>query len=373
MKFAINGKFTAQRITGVQRVAYELTRALQAGDLPANELEVVVPSDAAGPGLALKRTRMCSWLKGNLWEQITLPLATARQTLVSLCNTGPLFKSNQIVMLHDMAVYDVPYAFSKKFRLWYKLKFSILHRQSSVILTVSAFSKARICHHLGIDEARVAVIPNGADHLDRVVSDPAILPRLGLTKGLYCVIVGSLDSRKNLQRVLDALPQLDRFRHIKFVVVGGANTRVFGSKQVEQEQSDQVVWAGFVSDGELKALYRDASCLVFPSLYEGFGLPPLEAMYCGCPVIVSNEASLPEVCGDAAMYCDATSVDDIAAKISLMLGDEELQQRYREMGLRHAQQFRWDRAASKLLRVLYGEAYAKAPQLAERPATGQVR
>jgi len=81
----------------------------------------------------------------------------------------------------------------------------------------------------------VAVIPNGADHLDRVVSDPAILPLLGLTKGLYCVIVGSLDSRKNLQRVLDALPQLDRFRHIKFVVVGGANIRVFGSNQVEQD------------------------------------------------------------------------------------------------------------------------------------------
>jgi len=144
MKFAINGKFTAQRITGVQRVAYELTRALQAGDLPADELEVVVPSDAAGSGLALKRTRMCSWLKGNLWEQITLPLVTTHQTLISLCNTGPLFKSNQIVMLHDMAVYDVPYAFSKKFRLWYKLKFSIQHRQSSVILTVSDFSKARI-------------------------------------------------------------------------------------------------------------------------------------------------------------------------------------------------------------------------------------
>ena len=371
MKFAINGKFTAQRITGVQRTAYELTRALQARELPADELEVVVPPDAAGASLSLKRKRMCSWFKGNLWEQIALPLATTHQTLISLCNTGPLFKSNQIVMLHDMAVYDVPYAFSKKFRLWYKLKFSILHRQAKVILTVSAFSKERICHHLGIDEARVAVIPNGADHLDRVVSDPAILSRLDLTKGSYCVIVGSLDSRKNLQRVLDALPQLGHLRDIKFVVVGAANPRVFGSGHaMEQQQLDQVVYAGFVSDGELKALYGDAACLVFPSLYEGFGLPPLEAMYCGCPVIVSTEASLPEVCGDAAMYCDAKSIDDIAAKISLMLGDKELQQRYREMGLRHAQQFRWDRAASKLLQVLYGEAYATAPQLTERPTVG---
>jgi len=372
VKFVINGKFTAQRITGVQRVAYELTRALQAGNLRADEFEVVVPQNAANSGLALKRKRMCAWFKGNLWEQIALPLATNHQTLISLCNTGPLFKSNQIVMLHDMAVYDVPYAFSKKFRLWYKLKFWILHRQAKVILTVSAFSKERICHHLGIDEARVAVIPNGADHLDRVASDPGIFSRLRLAKGSYCVIVGSLDPRKNLQRVLDALPQLGHLRDIKFVVVGGTNPRIFGSGHaMEQQQSDQVVWAGFVTDGELKALYGDAACLVFPSLYEGFGLPPLEAMYCGCPVIVSSEASLTEVCGDAAMYCDAKSIDDIAAKISLMMSDKELRRRYREIGLRHAQQFRWDRAASKLLRVLYGEAYATAQQLSERPAAAQ--
>ena len=366
MKFAINGKFTAQRITGVQRVAYELTRAVQAaGELPPDELEIVVPQDAAGPGLLLKSERRCGWLKGNLWEQIALPLATTSQTLISLCNTGPLLKRKQVVMVHDMAVYDVPHAFSKKFRLWYRFKFSVLHRQAQVILTVSAFSKARICYHLGIDESRVMVIHNGADHLDRVVDEPAVLDRLKLAPGSYCVIVGSLDPRKNLQRVLDAVEQLGHLRDIKFVIVGGANPRIFDSRHVaKQPVSDQVIWAGFISDGELKALYGNAACLIFPSLYEGFGLPPLEAMYCGCPVIVSNEASLPEVCGDAAMYCDARSVDDIAAKISLMMSDPELRQRHREMGLRHVQQFRWDRAASKLMQVLYGESYAKAPRLA---------
>jgi glycosyltransferase involved in cell wall biosynthesis len=361
--FAINGKFTSQRITGVQRVAYELTRAIQAGESPADELEVVVPQNAAGAGNSLKRKRLCGWLKGNLWEQIALPMATTGQTLISLCNTGPLVKRSQIVMLHDMAIYDVPEAFSKKFRFWYRFKFAILHRQAQVVLTVSAFSKERICHHLGIDEARVAVIHNGADHLDRVVSDPSVLDRLKLTRGSYCVVVGSLDPRKNLQRVLDAVKQLGHLRDIKFVIVGGANPRIFDSKHVaKQPDSDQVVWAGFVSDGELKALYGDAACLVFPSLYEGFGLPPLEAMYCGCPAIVSNEASLPEVCGDAAMYCNARSVDDIAAKISLMMSDEKLRRRYSEIGLRHVQQFRWDRSASKLLQVLYGERYAKTAQ-----------
>lgn len=364
MKFAINGKFTAQRITGVQRVAYELTRAIQASDSPADEIELVVPPNADGPGILLKRMRMCGWLRGNLWEEIALPMATTGATLISLCNTGPLLKRRQIVMVHDMAVYDVPDGFSKTFRLWYRLKFLVLRRQAQLIVTGSAFSKERICHHLGVDESRVSVIHDGADHLDRVVADPSVVARLKLTSGSYCVVVGSLDPRKNLQRVLDAVKQLDHLRDIKFVIVGGANSRIFDSKQVAKDpDSDQIVWAGYVSDGELKALYGDAACLIFPSLYEGFGLPPLEAMYCGCPVIVSNEASLPEVCGDAAMYCDARSVDNIAAKISLMMTDKALRQRYRETGLRHVQQFRWERSASKLLQVLYGESYAKVPPL----------
>jgi glycosyltransferase involved in cell wall biosynthesis len=371
MRFAINGKFTAQRITGVQRVAYELTRAMQVGDFPTDDLEVVAPQNAIDPGLSLKRMRLCSWLKGNLWEQLALPIATSRETLVSFCNSAPLLKRNQVVMIHDMAVYDVPQAFSKKFRLWYRMKFSVLHRQARFILTVSDFSKARICHHLGVDEARVLVIPNGADHLARVTSDAGVFERLQLTKGLYCVVVGSLDPRKNLQRVLDAVGKLDHLRDIKFVIAGGANPRIFGSQRVAHEdESAQIVWAGFVSDGELKALYGEAACLVFPSLYEGFGLPPLEAMYCGCPVIVSSEASLPEVCGDAAMYCDARSTDDIAAKISLMMSDAELRRNYREKGLRHAQLFRWDQAASRLLNVLYDETYARAPRVVMRPSAG---
>lgn len=368
MRFAINGKFTAQRTTGVQRVAYELARAMQAGDFPADDLEVVAPKNAIDPGLSLKRMRLCSWLEGNLWEQLALPVATSHATLVSFCNSAPLLKRDQVVMIHDMAVYDVPQAFSKKFRLWYRMKFSVLRRQARLILTVSDFSKTRICHHLGVDEARVLVVPNGADHLARVTSDAGVFARLQLTKGLYCVVVGSLDPRKNLQRVLDAVHKLDHLRNIKFVIVGGANPRVFGSQQVaHQDDSAQIIWAGFISDSELKALYGEAACLVFPSLYEGFGLPPLEAMYCGCPVIVSTEASLPEVCGDAAMYCDARSIDDIAAKITLMMSDAELRQMYREKGLRHAQFYRWDRAASMLLQVLYGETYAKASRVAVRP------
>jgi glycosyltransferase involved in cell wall biosynthesis len=355
MVFAINGKFTAQRITGVQRVAYELTRALQSANLPANSIEIVVPKNATEPGASLMSKRCCPWFIGNAWEQIALPFTTSRETLISLCNTSPLLKRGQIVMVHDMAVFDVPYAFSKRFRMWYRLVFASIQRNAKIVLTVSEFSRQRICHHLKLEASRVVVIHPGVDHLGRIDADGSILTRLNLTRERYCLLVGSLDPRKNLRRVLDALERIAHVSEVRFVIVGAGNPRVFGTQTPTcARERGKVTWAGFVTDDELKALYENATMLVFPSLYEGFGLPPLEAMYCGCPVIVSNEASLPEACGDAALYCDATSVDDIAAKISQMLGDTNLRARYRELGSSHARKYRWDRAASKLLEVLNG-------------------
>jgi glycosyltransferase involved in cell wall biosynthesis len=353
MDFAINGKFTAQRITGVQRVAYELTRALQLVDLRSNDIELVVPRNATEPGASLLSKRCCPWFMGNVWEQIALPLTTSGETLISLCNTSPLIKRRQIVMVHDMATFDVPYAFSKKFRLWYKLVFAAIHRNAKIILTVSEFSKERICRHLNIDPSRVFVINPGIDHMERVHSDRSVLARLELATTPYCLLVGSLDPRKNLRRALAAVEQLGHLSEVKFVVVGGKNSRVFGTQTpTSTPENRQVLWAGFVTDGELKALYENARLLAFPSLYEGFGLPPLEAMYCGCPAVVSREASLPEACGDAALYCDATSVDDIAAKMAQMLGDDSLRARYRQLGLSQARKYRWERAARQLMKVL---------------------
>lgn len=371
MAFAINGKFTAQAVTGVQRVAYELTRAMQMSATPGGELEVFVPRNVVEPGTHLKRKRCFPWLRGTLWEQITLPIAARGLTLLNLCNTNPIFKHGQVVMVHDMAIYDVPQGFSRRFRLWYRVCFTMLRRMEPVILTVSTYSKMRICYHLKVDESRVTVITPGADHLDRVISNPAVLRRLKLVEDAYCVIVGSLDPRKNLQRVLEATDKLGQLKDVKFVIVGGRNRRIFNSEKMEQRTHPSlIVWAGFVSDGELKSLYENAACLVFPSLYEGFGLPPLEAMYCGCPVIASSRTSMPEACGDAAMYCDATSADDIAAKISQMMADAELRQRYRTMGVAHAREFRWEYSARKVLQILYGHVGDQLSDLAPSASTG---
>jgi len=265
-----------------------------------------------------------------------------------------MFKRRQVLMIHDAAIFDLPDGYSARFRLWYRISFALLKRNVRHILTVSAFSKARIAAQLGVSLNDISVIRNGVDHLDRVTSDYSILKRLDVQQDGFVLIVGSLAPGKNLARILDAIALLARDGGCpKFVIAGGKNVRIFGTDAGgDGIASDKIVWAGYVTDGELKALYERAACFVFPSLYEGFGLPPLEAMYCGCPVISSREAALPEVCGDSALYCDARSSEDIAAKIAYLMGDVNARRRMRVQGREHAQKFRWSEAATELLRVL---------------------
>jgi glycosyltransferase involved in cell wall biosynthesis len=360
MRHVINGKFAAQRVTGVQRVAYELLRAMESIEGEASALEVAVPENAKDLDFICSAKRLVPWFRGELWEQVSLPLATRGEMLVSLCNSGPIFKRRQVVMVHDTAVYDTPHTFSRAFRTWYRIKFAMLLRRAPLVLTVSSFSKRRICTLLGIDTSRVRVVRPGADHLERVVPEPSVIDRLKLRGLPYCVIVGSLDPRKNLARVLLAIERLGHLKEVKFVIVGGANARIFsGEKEPqlgESRQNERVVRAGYVTDAELKALYENAVCLVFPSLYEGFGLPPLEAMSCGCPAIVSTHPALAEACGDAALACDASSVDDIAGKIATMVDDTRLRETYRLRGLSRAMAWRWQDAARELMNALKSKA-----------------
>nr|WP_260435779.1 glycosyltransferase family 1 protein [Burkholderia seminalis] len=342
-------------MTGVQRVAYELTaelaRLANAGDEPS----LVVPVDhdpAAMPAGA--RPQTVGRRYGALWEQWTLPRTTRGRTLLSLCNIGPLVKRDQLLMIHDAAVFDLPAGYSLAFRLWYRFAFSILKRRARHIVTVSHFSRARLAARLGVPPARLSVVPGAVDHIDRIDADPGVLSRLNLETDGYVLFVGSLAPGKNLVRALAAIA-LMRASHptLRFVIAGGANAKIFGVREAGLREDDPyVTWAGYVTDGELKALYEHAGCFVFPSLYEGFGLPPLEAMRCGCPVIVSHEGSLQEVCGGAALFCDAYSPPDIAAAIARVMDDPELRARLRTTGREHARRYSWQRSARALLDIV---------------------
>ena len=159
----------------------------------------------------------------------------------------------------------------------------------------------------------------------------------------------SLSPHKNLAGVAEAATHL-ALQGVQTVVAGGLNSEVFSSRQ--RAEHPHLRLTGYITDGELRALYEQAACLVYPSFYEGFGLPPLEAMSCGCPVVASRAASLPEVCGDAAAYCDPGDPADIARTVQLVVGDESRQADMRRRGTERARHFSWARAAESMLALL---------------------
>ena len=216
-----------------------------------------------------------------------------------------------------------------------------------------AFSQVRLVASLGIGPARIGVVPNGGDHLTAVVPDPSILDRHGLRGRRFLLAVGSANPTKNLERLRAAFARLAD-DELQLVIVGGVNARVFadaGEGRAAVAPS-RVLNTGALGDPTLKALYQHALALVFPSMYEGFGLPPLEAMACGCPVAAAHAASLPEVCGDAALMFDPLSVDDIAMALRRLVDDAALRARLVQAGSAQAVRFTWDRSAAALLSEL---------------------
>jgi glycosyltransferase involved in cell wall biosynthesis len=278
---------------------------------------------------------------------LELPRYSRDGISLNLCNTAPLMARSVVVAIHDAGVFAVPETYSRAFRTWYRLLHPQLGRHAVRIVTVSKFSQSQLVRYAGMDADRIAIIPNGGEHILSSPADPTVLERLRLRRR-YILAVSSQSPHKNLGGVLSAVEQLGG-RDFDVVFAGGSNPRVF---RQGVQGSGAARLAGYVTDAELRALYENAECFVFPSLYEGFGLPPLEAMTCGCPVIVSRVASLPEVCGDAAVYCNPEDSQDIARGIATVLSDAELRANLRRRGMERAKLFTWDHAAGALLRLL---------------------
>ncbi len=193
-----------------------------------------------------------------------------------------------------------------------------MHRARTVA-TVSKFSADELLTLVGGRAQGIELIYGAGEHVLRVTPDTSILSRFGLEPRRYVLAVGSRTPNKNLTAVLKASELLTDLGY-KFVAAGGSNSRVFNGVTLNDES---LVLPGYVTDGELRALYENAACFVFPSFYEGFGLPPLEAMHCGCPVVASSRASLPEVCGQAALFCDPTDPKRHSRQTSLRAHDRE--------------------------------------------------
>ncbi len=348
----INGRFLTQSLTGVQRYAYELLLAMDchvgARPLAAQDIrfEVLTPPDAVPPPLAHIPVRVVGCCSGQAWEQLELPLHTWGSMLFNPCNTAPLLKRQRVVTLHDAAIFTWPEAYSRTFATWYRLLFRQVCRSVSHVITVSEFSRAELARECGLRGDRSTVIYHGYEHILRVPANEAILDRLGVRARRFALVVSSHNPTKNFAGLAKALSLLQD-PDFDVVVVGGANSRIFSSS--EEGWPPFVRVAGYVQDAELRALYEATSCFVYPSLYEGFGIPPLEALACGAPVIAADIAPLREIYSDAVAYCDPTSPTDIARSLDAAMHG---QSRNTAAVRRCLEYFTWNRCADQTIEFL---------------------
>ncbi len=334
----VNGRFFTQPLSGVQRFATEITAALKRRE--PERVVVLGPAGAAGTAAF----RSVGRRRGQAWEQLDLPMHAADGVLVNLGNTAPLRLRSQIVVIHDAGVFATPEAYSWRFRQWYKFAQKRLLRRGACVITVSQFGRSELVRWLGAAPVDIAVISEGADHMQDIRADYGVLDRL--PKGRFVLVVGNLAAHKNLGALCELARRLAS-RDVALVITGALASGAF-REALPQTLPQPALYIGRVSDEALKALYERAACLVFPSRYEGFGLPAIEAMACGCPVVASRIPALRETCGAAARYFDPASPGDIADEVCHLLDCAALDQELRGAARARIRDFTWARAATQL-------------------------
>jgi glycosyltransferase involved in cell wall biosynthesis len=354
-RFILNGKFLRAPMTGVHRVAAELARGL--ADLAAEAHPAVAgmafelwhPHDAKAPEALGLPTRALGPLTSIPWEQLTFPLRKGRSTLLNLCNIGPALSRDAVTMIHDTQVHQSPQSYSPAFRLWYRGVQPVLGRRNRLILTVSEFSRQQIFAAGLAPLERIAVIHNGVDHVLRDRADTEILARLGVAPRGYALALSTTQAHKNIGVLLRAFatPALQK---LPLVLFGGDDRTAF--EAAGHAVPANVIFAGRVSNAELRTLYAEALCLAFPSTTEGFGLPPLEAMRLGCPAVVAPCGALPEVCGPAASYAAPDDPAAWAAAIARFIEDPALRAEAGASATAHAAPWTWNRSALALADAL---------------------
>ena len=350
-RITINGQFLTQRASGVQRFAMEAIKAIDAlldRDYAAlkGRIELMAPRQARDFPLRNIPLRRSGFFSGYLWEQLEFPMHAAGRVLLNLCMLGPLVTRHQLVVVHDATVRALPDNFSSRFRAVYGFLLPRLCRRAEQSMTVSEFSRQEIGKWYGADITRLPICHEGGDHMTAVAADPAVLKKFDLVGRKFFLGVGVDSANKNIATVVKAFNKA-KLDDTVLVLTGAKDPKVFG--QIDPIQSDAVRMVGFISDSELRTLYEHALALVFPSFYEGFGLPPLEAMTCGCPVIISEQPALIEVCGDAALRCRADDADCIMKHMQALHSDAALRTRLSAAGKARAQRFTWDATARSLL------------------------
>jgi len=324
----INGRFLTRRVTGVERYGREILSFI------GGRCRVERPvSPLNGVG-------------GHAWEQFILPRRLNPDSILwSPANTGPLLIHNQALTIHDLSPLEHPEWFRASFAMWYRLFLPILAKRVRMIFTPSEYVKRKVTARFGIKN--VIVTPNG---VDTSIFHPSARQSMYELPKRYILLVGTLQPRKNLQHLLNAWREIKNDLAETWLVIAGGAGHVF--RNVKFPAEERVRFLGYVADDNLPGLYANAELFTLPSFDEGSGLPALEAMSCGAPVIVSNGGALPETVGEAGLIFDLSRPDTLSTVIKQCLNDNDLRLSLKEKGLARAKLFSWQRTAELIWKTL---------------------
>ncbi len=268
----------------------------------------------------------------------------------------PIRAKFRVVTIHDvfhLAFYDTLNFMQK---IYAKTILNQALSRSDIVLSVSNFSRSEILKYTKTGK-NIFVVPNAIDerrfnrHCDSNASEAAA--KYYSLPNDFVLFVGNVKPHKNLKNLLFALEKTN----LNLVIVGKKDGFITGDSVISEiirtkNLSDRIFFTGYVKDADIAAIYNLAKLFVFPSIYEGFGIPPLEAQACSCPVVCSNAASLPEVCGDSVVYFDPNDIEDMRNKIQTVLNDKNLQNELRIKGLENIKRFGWERSAKQIIEIM---------------------
>lgn len=348
MKIAIDMQATAGQATGFGRYVSQITKSLK----------LVAPPDISFLEINKVKKNLRTPTR-IIWDQIGLPLTAAVKhpdlLFVPAFSAPLIWPGKMIVTCHDLIGSLFPENFSRSAKLYWHDLLPYSLKRADQIITISESTKKDIIRLTGISEVKIAVIPLATDEIFKPCEDLQLVDKVKKTFQLnkpYCLAVGTIEPRKNLPFLVEA------FAHAKsadydLVIVGKKGWDMGKLYQTIQQSHlrDRVKILEYVPESDLPILYSAATALLFPSLYEGFGLPILEAMACGTPVIASTASSIPEVGGEAILYADPKDSLAWSDNISQILNDRTKRQNLRALGLKRAQQFSWERTARATLKL----------------------
>ncbi|SDU24194.1 Glycosyltransferase involved in cell wall bisynthesis [Polaribacter sp. Hel1_33_78] len=339
----INARFLTQNTTGVQRYAIEICNRFPK-EIKNKKIVFVAPK-----GHLMNKNKLNTYdvkqfgsFKGHLWEQIDLINFLKKNNnpiLLNFGGIGPVYYKNKITYVHDLAFKYYPETFSYLFQKAYNIFVPISARNALRVITVSNYVKKDIETHFKINNTEVVYCAQ-SNHFKN----------LSLKREKIILAVSSLDPRKNFNRIINAYQQLDTDYKLYFV---GAKSKSFSEININKESANEnIIFTGYLNDNDLIKLYNRASIFIYASLFEGFGMPPLEAQACGCPCIVSNKTSLPEVYLDSVEYCEPESIESIKDKLEFLINNKERRDELVKKGHKNTSRFSWDMSAKKLTSII---------------------